>query len=190
MDYEEALKMDEYNRKTMAYIPTQEEAGIPQKLMDDMFHFMDDPIKSEKLQKQYDDYILRWQIKNREKLKQQVKSKAARKDLKLSSHWYNTLQQQEINNLLENSRSFCDQVIDDLRERLKNEWEVNYLEQLRVRVKTAPIILSPASSSKLSRFPNYSMGTNELHGSVYAFYKLWSHVFKSHKRAGRIVVRS
>lgn len=189
MDKEEIEKMDEYNKKTMAYIPTMEEAGIPQKLMDDMFHFMDDPIKSEKLQKQYDAYILKWQIKHREKLQREIKSKEAKKELKLSAHWYNTLQTKEIEKLIDNSRSVADQVIDNLRDRIKSSWELNYLEELRIRIRTAPIVLSPATSAKLKRFPNYNMGTNELHGSGYAFYRLWAHVFKSHKRIGRIVIK-
>lgn len=180
---------DALNPKSMNYVPTYEEMKLPRDLIRRLeTEYMDD-LKSEKNNKELDYYMAKYQLAHRNKLIIKEKISASKKSLKLSSHWYNTLQPKEIEDLIERSRPYTDQVIDELIERVKTSWELNYLEQLRIRIKAAPIILSPAADSKLKRFPNYSMGTNELHGSAYTFYKLWAHVFKSHKRTGRIIIK-
>ena len=186
MDYDYLKKDPQLNPNSTCYIPTMEEAGIPQKLMDDMFRDMDDPIKTERHQRLYDSYILKYQTKHREKVKMVEKAKSEKRERKLLAHWFNTLLENELIQLIDDSRRFADQVFDELNNRVTSTWELQYIEKLRIRVKTGVISVRPAADNKLKRFPNYNASKGSLHGSVYTFYRLWAHVFKSYSRSGAI----
>lgn len=189
MDYQLLKNAELTNKKSMSYEPTWQEAGVPESLIRKLETEWEDPIKNAKNEKELDYYMNKAKDEHRNKLKFIEKVGAAKKELRLSSHWYNTLQPKEIENLVERSRLVVDQVFDELRGRVKSSWELNYIEELRLRVKTGKIAITPATNAKLKRFPAYNMGTNELHGSVYTFYRLWAHIFKSYKRAGRVIVK-
>lgn len=180
---------DAMNVNSMNYVPTYEEMNLPKDLIRRLETEWEDEAKTKRNNLELDHYMSKWQLNHRNKLITKKKIKESERSLKLAAHWFNTLQSKEIESLINNSRSIVDQVIDELRTRIKSDWELNYLEELRLRVKKESIDLTPASNAKLKRFPKYNMGTNELHGSVYTFYRLWAHVFKSHKRIGQIIIK-
>lgn len=172
------------NPKSISYVPTFEEMGLPQRLIKSMEMNFEDPIQSAKDEKEFTMYKENWQRKHRERLKRAEMLKKEKAEFKLSAHWFNRLSEAELIQLIDDSRRFADQVFDDLRGRIASEWELQYIEKLRLRVKKSPIYIIKATPSKLKRFPNYDFANNGLHGSVYTFYKLWSHIFKA-KRESR-----
>lgn len=169
------------SKKSMDYVPTWDEAGVPENLQLRIEKEWEDPIKNEKNEKELLYYIDKYQLKHREKLRLKELELKEKQLLKMSAHWYKTLMKEELENLIEDSRAIAEETFDSLRENIKATWELNYIEMLRYRVKHSRPILNPASEAKLRRFPQYDFNTKSLYGSDYAFYRLWAHCFPSPK---------
>lgn len=169
--------------KSISYVPTFEEMGLPQRLIRSMEMNFEDPIQSAKDEKEFLAYMESWQKKHKERLKAQELLKKEKQSFKLSAHWFNNMTESDLIQLIDDSRRFADQVFDELSKRVKTSWELQHIEKLRLRVKNCPIYIAKAMPSKLKRFPNYDFTTNSLNGSVYTFYRLWSHCFKAKRQA-------
>ncbi len=169
---------DAYDKKSMSYIPTYAEMGLPQDLIHRMETEYEDPIKDAKNMKEYELYMLRWQTKHREGLRVKSQSSKEKKDQRFLAHWYVIKNSEERERLIDESRILCDDVMDEVIKSLRIPSLISHAESLRIAIRRAPIALDTASSDKLRRFPMYSLETNSLEGSPSAFYRLWSHVFR------------
>jgi len=175
-------KDHELDRNSMDYIPTWDEAKIPQKLRMKLENEWEDEIKSKKNEEELDGYIKAWQRKHREKVIKTERAKAEIKTRKLFAHWFATLPEKELIQLIDNSRNIVDPALDKVVETVTATWQLNYIEKLRIRVKRNPIEIEQPSLDKLKRFPSYSPTTGKLTGSPYSFYRMWAHVFRSEAR--------
>lgn len=180
-------KDNQLNKNSMDYIPTWDEMKLPQKLRSKLEAYIEDESEAEKVEKEYQGYIDSWQRRHREKIRKVEVAKAEIKNRKILSHWFSTLPQDQIIQLIDRSRSVCDFVMDDIRDGAKASWQLNYIEKLRIRVKRNPIEITDASMDKLKRFPRYNAASDKLTGSPYAFYRMWAHIFKSERMAKRSV---
>lgn len=180
----EKIKDSKLDPNSMDYVPPMEEA-LPKELIRKLETEWEDPIKSAENDRQYDLYIERWQIKHREKLRLKLLEKKEKKGRKLITHWFNTLHEAEIKELIESSRSIVEEVFSQLIPNSTKQWESDYMIKLKMRVKNGFITISNASDDKLRRFPKYNATRKSLDGSPHSFYRLWAHVFKSEERSLR-----
>ena len=177
-------KMEGLDKKSIDYHPTLFEIGYTQEEFDSID--WSDPRKN----KEYEERVIRFQLKHRAKLKRIAVKEKERKMQKQLGHWYNTLQTKEIEALIEKSREHVDDVIDKVNEKQTLSRMVSFYENLRYKVKKGKFEIIPATESKLKYFPRYIHQTNQLTGSVYSFAKLWSHVFSTRSsKNGNVTTR-
>lgn len=170
------------NPKSMDYVPTFDELKLPKRLREKLEMFIEDDAEAEKVQNEYQSYLNDWKLKHREVVRKNEIAIAERKTRKIIAHWFNTLPKEKLFELIEDSRQLCDEIMDRIREGASAEWELNYIEKLRLRVKKNPITVESASIDKVRRFPLYNVSDDSLSGSPYSFYRMWAHVFKSESR--------
>lgn len=181
---------NELNRNSMDYIPTWDEAGVPKWLQNKLSDIIDDENELKKLEAQLDSYIDSYKRRHREQIRKKEIAKAEVKTRKVLAHWFATLHKEKIIRLVDDSRSIVDEVMDQRRDACSAQWELNYIEKLRIRVKRNPITVESTTHDKMKRFPIYDPVEDTLSGSPYSFYRLWAHCFKSETRhAGHIKIK-
>lgn len=179
---EKMQKENELNKNSMDYIPTWDEAKVPKWLQNKLSDIIDDENELKKLESQLDGYIEAYKRKHREQIRKKEIAKAEVKNRKVLAHWFATLPKDKIIALIEKTRLYADEVIDLRRDSVSAQWELNYVEKLRIRVKRNPITVESTTIDKMKRFPSYDPANDCLTGSPYSFYRMWAHCFKSEKR--------
>lgn len=170
------------NPNSMDYIPTWDEMKLPPRLRNKLESYIEDEMEAEKVQKELESHIERWQLRHREVVRKKEIAKTEVKTRKLLAHWFATLPKEKIEILIDETRHLADQVLDERLASSSAAWESNYIEKLRARVKRNPFTVEATTFDKMRRFPIYDAANDELSGAPYSYYRLWAHVFKSESR--------
>ena len=173
------------DKNSMDYIPSWDELKLPKRLRDKLELLIEDEHEASIVQKEFEHYESVWKMKHRDTIRKQEKSKAERSSRKYISHWFEALPINKKDQLIDESRKLCDEVLDLMLSKVTQSWQSTYIENLRLRVKFSKIDLTSASVDKLKRFPSYSESTDKLTGSAYAFYRMWAHCFRSERNGSK-----
>lgn len=165
--------LDGIDEKSMNYVPTYQEMGYTT-LQFDSINW-----ENQSECRDYENRMLKFQLKHREKLKKIAIKSKTKKMSKYISHWYNVLKKEEIEALIRDSLHLSDNALDKIQQGQSLQSMVSYYENLRYKIKKGSFEIYPADESKIRFFPRYIHATNKLTGSVYSFTKLWSHVFST-----------
>ena len=169
---------ENFNKDSDTYVPSDDELGISKEMQWEM-QTERDPIKLRHMEEVYSKKLAAWKAERKMKqISKKIKQKT-NKELDLADHWYFSLPDDKKIELIERSRALSSNVFDKLLTLKREKWEMEYMMKLCRRVERFPISLKPAPVKKVKRFPTYNIATDKMNGSVYAYYRLWCHVFSA-----------